>query len=294
MAIMRTNRLTSKTTIEPKMQTLKPTSVNPQKLSRSEFNTKQAAYDKYVAQKAAYDADKAEYDARWNKWNELSGGQISGYNFEAAPKDPGKPSMSDVKPSRGVLKSKTTEVNRPEFVAPGAQQKTKTKTSTSAAMTSGSDGLVKAKNPKGGLGSARVTNTEKSSRDKMGYNRKKEQFEAYAGTSVLGESHIGKSASEINAYKKDMKSQRREYRKEDNLEGIAATSMEINQSRKAAKFAKGNQTHFNDPNYRKTTGKTSAIALDYRDSAQNAANRNTMQAKLNAISAKPKNNTSMY
>lgn len=294
MAIMRTNRLTSKTTIEPKMQTLKPTSVNPQKLSRSEFNTKQAAYDKYVVQKAAYDADKSEYDARWNKWNEASGGQISGYNFEAAPKDPGKPSMSDVKPSRGVLKSKTTDVNRPEFVAPSAQQKTKTRTSTSAAMTGGGDGLVKAKNPKGGLGSARVTNTEKSSRDKMGYNRKKEQFEAYAGTSVLGESHIGKSASDINAYKKDMKSQRREYRKEGNLEGIAATSMEINQSRKAAKFAKGNQTHFNDENYKKTTGKTSRIALDYRDSAQNAANRNTMQAKLNAVSAKPKNNTNLY
>ena len=106
MAIMRTSRLTSKTTIEPKMQTLKPTSVNPQKISRSEFSTKQAAYDKYVVQKAAYDADKSEYDARWNKWNELSGGQISGYNFEAAPKDPGKPNMSDVKPSRGVLKSK--------------------------------------------------------------------------------------------------------------------------------------------------------------------------------------------
>ena len=125
----------------------------------------------------------------------------------------------------------------------------------------------------------------------MGYNRKKEQFESYAGTSVLGESHIGKSAQDINAYKKDMKSQRREYRKEGNLEGIAATSMEINQSRKAAKFAKGNQTHFNDENYKKTTGKTSRIALDNRDSAQNAANRNTIQDKLNAVSPKPKNNT---
>lgn len=294
MAIMRTNRLTSKTTVEPKMQTLKPTSVNPQKLSRSEFNSKQAAYDTYVKQKSAYDADKAEYDARWNKWNELSGGQISGYNFEAAPKDPGKPSMSDVKPSRGVLKPKTTEVDLPNFVAPGVEKKTKTKTSTSSAMTGGGDGLVKAKNPKGSLKSARVINTEKVSRDKIGYNRKKEQFESYAGTSVLGESHIGKTAQDINAYKKDMKSQRREYRKEGNLEGVAASTMEINQARKAEKFAKGPQTHFNTKNREKTTGIKSSIALDYQDSAQNAANRNTMQAKLNAISAKPKNNTSLY
>jgi hypothetical protein len=276
------------------MQTLKPTSVNPQKLSRSEFNSKQAAYDKYVVQKAAYDADKAEYDARWNKWNELSGGQISKYDFEAAPKDPGKPSISDVKPSRGVLKPKNTEVKRPDFVAPGVEKKTKTKTSTSSALTGGGDGLVKAKNPKGGLGSARVINTEKVSRDKIGYNRKKNQFEAYAGTSVLGESHIGKSAYDINAYKKDMKSQRAAYRKEGNLEGIAATSREIKQARKAERFAKGKQTHFNDENYRATTGKTSRIAPDFRNSAQNAANRNTMQSKLDAISAKPKNKTNLY
>ena len=129
---------------------------------------------------------------------------------------------------------------------------------------------------------------------KPGYKRQEKLFKSYAGTSVLGESHIGKSANEIRDYKKEMKSQRRAYRREDNLEGIAATGMEVRQARQAERFVKGKQTHFNDENYQKTTGKTSRIAPDYRKSTENATNRNTMQAKLDAISAKGKNNTSLY
>lgn len=200
-----------------------------------------------------------------------------------------------------TLKSREAEKPTPsDFVSPGVQKKrgvtTTAKTVTKGALNKSAAGMAEKGQTK--LKGARVTTTETNTtgknRDMMGYKRQEKLFKAYAGTSVLGESHIGKTAQDLNAYKKEYKSQRKEYRKEGNLEGVAATSMEVKQARQAERFVKGKQTHFNDPNYRKTTGKTSAIALDYRDSAQNAANRNTMQAKLNAIAAKPKNNTSLY
>lgn len=196
-----------------------------------------------------------------------------------------------IKPSKpGKLKQLKGQEELSGFDAPGVETKTVYK--TRSAMTGGGDKLVRAKNPKGNLGAARVT-TE-SDKGKIGYKRQEKLFKSYAGTSVLGESHIGKSANEIRDYKKEMKSQRRAYRREDNLEGIAATGMEVRQARQAERFVKGKQTHFNDENYQKTTGKTSRIAPDYRKSAENATNRNTMQAKLDAISAKGKNNTSLY
>ena len=209
-----------------------------------------------------------------------------------------KPTIST---SNAKLKTRTPE--KPElapFESPGVQKKpgvkTTAKTTTKGALNSSRPGMAEKGQTK--LKGARVTTTETNTsgknRDMMGYNRQEKQFKAYAGTSVLGESHIGKSAQDINAYKKEYKSQRKEYRKEGNAEGVAATGMEVKQARQAEKFVKGKQTHFNDENYKKTTGKTSRIALDYRDSAQNAANRNTMQAKLNAVSAKPKNNTNLY
>lgn len=286
------------------MQTLKPTSVTPSKLSRSEFNKKQADYDKYVSQKAAYDTDKAEYDARWNKWNEASGGQISPYNFEDAPRNPGKPSASDVEQSRGRMTPKSP-VEKSNFTDPGRANKEKVK--TSRALTGGGDKLVKAKNPRvstagaprsttAQLGAPRVISTEK--KGQLGYNREQKLHKAYAGTSVLGESHIGKTSTDIKSYKNDMKSQRKEYRKEGNAEGVAATTMEIRQSRQAERFAargeKGKNVHFTDKNYQKTTGNTGRISNDYKKSADNAANRNSMQNKLNAISTRSKNNTSLY
>lgn len=207
------------------------------------------------------------------------------------------PAVKKLAPA-GKLKERTFE--KPElasFESPGVQKKGKA--STGGASVS-MNPFAKGATTKGAAGRyvkqvvQSVGKTGGKSKDMMGYKRQEKLFKAYAGTSVLGESHIGKTAQDLNAYKKEYKSQRREYRKEGNLEGVAATGMEVKQARQAEKFVKGKQTHFNNPNYRKTTGKTSAIALDYRDSAQNAANRNTMQAKLNAIAAKPKNNTSLY
>lgn len=209
-----------------------------------------------------------------------------------------KPTIST---SNAKLKTRTPE--KPElasFESPGVQKKqgvkTTAKTTTKGALNSSRPGMAEKGQTK--LKGARVTTTETNTtgknREMMGYKRQEKQFKAYAGTSVLGESHIGKSAQDLNAYKKEYKSQRKEYRREGNLEGVAATGMEVKQARQAEKFVKGKQTHFNDKNYQNTTGKTSRIAPDYRNSAENAANRNTMQSKLDAISAKPKNNTRMY
>lgn len=204
-----------------------------------------------------------------------------------------------------TLKSRDFEKPEPaSFESPGVYKKpgvkTTAKTVIKGALNSSRPGMAEKGQTK--LKGARVTTTETNTtgknREMMGYNREQKLHKAYAGTSVLGESHIGKTSTDIKSYKNDMKSQRREYRKEGNVEGVAATSMEVKQSRQAQRFAargeKGKNVHFTDKNYQNTTGKTSRISPDYRNSAENAANRNTMQAKLDAISAKPKNNTRMY
>ena len=190
---------------------------------------------------------------------------------------------------KGKLRNVSEKGDAPEFTNPS-----KVRTKTSAAMTGGKRGLTRATNPKGGLGAAKVRTDVKSPAS----SREGKLFKAYAGTTVTGDSHIGKSSTDIKSYKQDYKSQRKEYRKEGNIEGAKLTGMEVKQARQAQKFAargeSGKNKHYTDSNYRKTTGNTSRIAPDYKNSADNAANRNTMEAKLNAISAKPTNRTNMY
>lgn len=363
MAIMRTNRLTSKTT--PPVQTTKSVTVSnkPRRFTPSaELEAQDAAYKKYKEQDLPlYEKrmkrynEEVKYDKVTKDYNAAFGGkknvryldkaELAAYNKDnlsnnpeaieygavevgksyskkvgdkdwmigaahhthnpIKPTAPTKVNPADwsnvelnkmstkkpvIKTKPGRLKQLKDQEERPGFDAPGVETKTVSK--TRAAMTGGGDKLVRAKNPKGNLGAARVT-TE-SNKGKIGYNRQEKLFKSYAGTSVLDESHIGKSAQDINAYKKEMKSQRRAYRREGNLEGVAATGMEVRQARQAERFVKGKQTHFNDENYQKTTGKTTKIAEDYRDSSQNAANRNTMKSKLAAVAARGKNNTSLY
>lgn len=353
MAIMRTNRLTSKTTTPPSngrkripaaeleaqdaafktanqnYEAQMATYKNAPKGSKSYANFGGGVAEVSAAGLAQYNKNRAAYEPEVTRIERPKAGgseaefldRISkkgGYLGHVTYKEPTKPTNQkadwsnvelDVMPikkatisaPKGKLKQRTTEKTEPQsFQSPGVQKKkgvqTNTRTITKGALNSSRPGMAEKGQTK--LKGARVTTTETNTtgknRDMMGYKRQEKLFKAYAGTTALGESHIGKTAQDLNAYKKEYKSQRKEYRKEGNLEGVAATGMEVKQARQAERFVKGKQTHFNDPNYRKTTGKTSAIALDYRDSAQNAANRNTMQAKLNAIAAKPKNNTSLY
>jgi hypothetical protein len=373
MAVMRTNRLTSKTT-PPKTVTTKGVTVSnvkPRKITPwADLEAQDAAYKKYQQDTETYNKKSKKYDeltkgnptrdyapvfgsekntrrlsaaetAEWNKkksaemgddyieekdinvpignYKKLTDGgkaysgdvsvHMSSYVKPTAPKrvDPPNWTTAELTPMKaqrpgklvpqGKLKTKLPERAEPaQFEAPGVQKKGKASTGASVSMNP----LAKGATSKGSTGRyvkqvvQSVGKTGGKSRDMMGYNRQEKQFKAYAGTSVLGESHIGKSAQDLNAYKKEYKSQRKEYRKEGNAEGVAATGMEVKQARQAEKFVKGKQAHFNDENYRKTTGKTSRIAPDYKNSADNAANRNTMQSKLNAISAQPKNKTNMY
>jgi hypothetical protein len=123
-----------------------------------------------------------------------------------------------------------------------------------------------------------------------GYNKEEKRFKAYAGTTATGDSFQGMGAGDIKAYREKAKSARAEYKKQPASDvkamGKAAMTSEIRQSRKAEKFAKaaykgGNSVKFfTDKNY------GGNIEKGYRESAENAANRNTMDAKLKSIGAK--------
>jgi hypothetical protein len=121
-----------------------------------------------------------------------------------------------------------------------------------------------------------------------GYNKEERRFKAYAGTTATGDRLSTMSSSGIKDYVKEAKSVRAEYRKQPDSDlksmGKAAMTSEIRQGRKAARFAesaeKGKTKFFTDKNYK------GPIVRDYRESTQNAANRNTMDAKLKSIGAK--------
>lgn len=125
-----------------------------------------------------------------------------------------------------------------------------------------------------------------------GYKREEKQFKAYAGQTATGDSFLDMTPKDIKAYRKEAKSIRAEYRKQPDSDtrsmGKAAMTSEIRQSRKAEKFAKkvydfkgkGGVKFFNDKNYKGN------IIKDYRESEDNANNRNNMKNKLQAIGEK--------
>lgn len=373
MALMRTNRLTSKTTPPQKTQNVKGVTVSnkpPRKLTpAAELEAQDAAYKRYQQDSEAYDVKMKRYNesqtsgrdyrpffgsesntrrlndqetAEWNKrkreesdylhnpgdlfmeekninvnkgsykkvyapggkeYQGSEGAWLSDYVKPTAPTKVSPADWSNVELNKiptktpritskpGRLKGYKGQEDPPKFVSPGVEMTVKSKTYHGS---SGTQYKTRRAQDVEKLNMEGKAADDPRANKKPGYKRQEKLFKSYAGTSVLGESHIGKSANEIRDYKKEMKSQRAAYRREDNLEGIAATGMEVKQARQAERFVKGKQAHFNDKNYQKTTGKTSRIAPDYRNSADNAANRNTMQAKLDAISAKGKNNTSLY
>ena len=134
-----------------------------------------------------------------------------------------------------------------------------------------------------------------------GYNKEEKRFKAYAGTTATGDDLSSMTPGEIRNYRKEAKSARADYRKQPDSEvkamGKAAMTSDIRQSRKAEKFAKqvyntsGKEKSvkfFNDKNY------GGNIVKDYRESAQNAANRNTMDAKIKAIGNKAKSRAASF
>jgi hypothetical protein len=243
-------------------------------------------YEAYVKQKKAYDTDKTEYDARWKRSNEMSGGSISPYNFEAAPAEV-KPPVNDrvtvkiAKREPGKLAGYNGKKEATAFVSPAPATKTKTK--TGRALTGGGSGLKKVGSETGTLGSARAVKGTKNVA-KAGYKREGELFKANAQTSALGKDFSKMTSGEIKGYRKELKSERRDFRKsgvdaDTKQQAITGNTMDIRQSRKAEKFAKkayeGTLKSF----------KPSKVA-EYKSSIENAANRNTMAEKIKRAGAK--------
>lgn len=200
-----------------------------------------------------------------------------------------------------VPKGKLKVTEKEEYAFNPATRGTKTKTKTSAALTGGGDKLVRAKNPSGKLGAARVTETEK--KGKLGYNREKALFEAKAGTSVSGRDFSNMSAAEIKSKRSELKQDRRDYRKSSldydvKAPSIKEATMDIRQARKAEIYTRkaeaGKLSHFT-PGYKKDENKQAVNRIEaFKGSIDNATNRNTMKAKIDAISSKKSNKTNMY
>ena len=247
-------------------------------------------YEAYVKAKKAYDTDKTEYDSRWKKANESSRGSISPYNFEAAPAEVKPPELTGKMPIRKaeisksgnfasgkspVSKSDAATFNNPKVAIKGGKR-----------VTPGS--VVKTANLRGSKPQVDTKNKALS-----GYNKEARQFKAYAGTSALGTDFTKMTSSEIKNYRNVRKEDRRMDRKSGadasmKAQRIASNTMDIRQSRKAEKFAKGVEKggntikHFTDKNY------GGNIVNDYKSSQDNANNRNNMQSKLKSIGEKSK------
>lgn len=282
MARMKTSRLT-------KMTTTPQGAGKPASKTESSNAGDWAKYDAYVKAKSAYDKDKTEYTSRWNKANESSRGSISPYNFEAGPAEVKMPQMDKVRTKSvseaGKFNKSPKMLTKKEPTSKGEFINPKVAIKSGKRVTPGS--VVKTANLRGAKPQVDTKNKPLS-----GYKKEARQFKAYAGTTATGESHIAKSAQEIGQYKNEMKGMRKEYRKEAPSEtramGKAAMTSEIRQARKAERFVKNDNKHFTDKNY------GGNIAKDYRESAQNAANRNTMDAKIKAAGNKQKSKAGSF
>ncbi len=328
MAIMRTNRLTSKTTPPQKTQTTKGVTVSNTKSRRMIPASELEAQDK------AFKTSSENYDAQMNTYRNSKKGEKVYSQFSGGPVDVSPAGLAQYNKTRDVYEPEVTRIERPkgggteaeflsridkkggfvghvtykepkksepadwskvelnkmptkkatisapkgklrdmktqefgQFEAPSAVT---TKTGTKAAMTGGKGGLVRAKNPSGSLGAARVT-TEKT-KAAPGYNREKKQFEAFAKPLPSGGSlNVMEDTSPvIKRAQAEAKQLKGAYRKEGNREGVKMMGAEAKQLGKAAKFAdkmydRGGGDYFNRD-----------MVKGFRGSDANPANQNTI------------------
>lgn len=196
-----------------------------------------------------------------------------------------KPKLGGFEPGKLAGNTNVAKKEATAFVNPAAAMKTKSK--TGRALTGGGSGLKKVGNETGTLGSARAV---KGTRNvaKAGYKREGELFKANAQTSALGKDFNKMTSGEIKDYRKNLKSERRDYRKsgvdaDTKQQAITGATMDIRQSRKAEKFAKkayagGDALKSFKP----------SMVAEYKNSTDNANNRNTMDAKIKAAGEKAK------
>lgn len=190
--------------------------------------------------------------------------------FKDTPRTEKMAKMPTKKATISAPKGKLRDMKVQEFGQFEAPSAVTTKTKTKAAMTGGGDKLVRAKNPSGSLGAARVT-TEKT-KAAPGYNREKKQFEAFAKPLPSGGSlNVMEDTSPvIKRAQAEAKQLKGAYRKEGNREGVKMMGAEAKQLGKAAKFA--------DKMYEKGGGDyfTRDMVKGFRGSDANPANQNTI------------------
>jgi hypothetical protein len=281
MAMMRTNRLTSKTT-PPKTRKMVPASdLEAQDASYKKYQEDVKSYgsklDKYNKDEELYKKSPRSY-ANWGGiqgTRELNKAELADFNkaqdgteydWVRTSKD-FKGNASNISGFHGGMK-KPTAPKRSEPADWSAVQldKMPTKKATSIETNRSLKGPKERKTATEGWFGDVNPNTAGTS------NKQLKQFASYASKTGLGESFIAKPKTAINEYKGEMKSQRKEYAKEGNKAGVKATTADIRQARSAAKFT-GSNNPLDVP----------GMATGYRAAQDNAANRNTIKAQVSNL-----------
>jgi hypothetical protein len=284
MAIMRTNRLTSKTT-PPKTRKMIPA---------SELESQDSSYKKYKEQDLpAYNEKMKKYETERkrvygfggeNISRSLNPAELSEYN--SRQRQEGGLEYKKVKVDPSYNKKSTdadwmvgTAHRTYDPIKPSAPKKSEpadwsnvelnkmpTKKATKIETSGTLKGPKERKTATQGWFGDYVPSTKGAS------NKQLKQFASYASKTNLGESFIASPKSSIDQYKGEMKSQRKQYIKEGNKAGIKATTADIRQARSAAKFT-GSNNPLDVP----------GMATGYRAAQDNAANRNTIKAQVSSL-----------
>lgn len=187
-----------------------------------------------------------------------------------------------IKIAKKKIKTKTTEL--PDFVYPEKDVKNK----YGRQLNPGGNGVVKAKyKPGAELKAGKAIKGSKTINERK-YNREKELFKAKASTGARNLDISDLSSKDIKDIRKNyLRNDLREAKRdlsvspEVRAKNIAASKMEIQQSRKGQRYAK-----------KQEKGKLSYFApekiQEYKFSQDNATNRNTIQQKLDQIGRKAK------
>jgi hypothetical protein len=294
MAIMRTNRLTSKTT-PPKTITTKGVTVS---------NTKARKFvpaSELAAQDAAFKTSNQNYEAQMKTYKNVPKGEKVYSQFGGGPVDLSPAGLAQYNKMRGADEPEATRVERPKAGGSEADylkrlegkggfvghvtykeptkptnkkadwsavqlDKMPTKKATKIETSGTLKGPKERKTATQGWFGDVNPNTAGTS------NKQLKQFASYASKTNLGESFIAKPKTAINEYKGEMKSQRKQYIKEGNKAGVKATTADIRQARSAAKFT-GSNNPLDVP----------GMATGYRAAQDNAANRNTIKAQVSSL-----------